>query len=95
MTIRNKFIGINVHNNILYKYKTRTLGTKTAPGVGRPGNGNDVVALFALAYCVVVHLCAHRVLVVQLARVVLKTLFSQSYNHTHRTKLTFLFPYYT
>jgi len=47
-----------------YVNKTQTLGAKTAPGVSRPGNGNDVVALFALAYCVVVHLCAHRVLVV-------------------------------
>jgi len=25
------------------------LGAKTAPGIGRPGNGDDVVARFALA----------------------------------------------
>lgn len=58
----------------------RTLGAKTAE-LGRPGNGDDVVALFALAYRVVVHLCAHRVLVVLLARVVLETLFPQPWKH--------------
>lgn len=78
-----------------YVNKTHTLGAKTAPGVGRSGNGNDVVPLFALAYCVVVHLCAHRVLVVQLTRVVLETLFSQPCNHTHRSKLKYLFLYST
>lgn len=59
------------------KNKTLTLRAKAAPGVGRPGHGNGVVALFALAYRVVVHLCAHRVFVVHLARVVLETLFPQ------------------
>lgn len=64
------------------KNKTLTLRAKAAPGVGRPGHGNGVVALFALAYRVVVHLCAHRVFVVHLARVVLETLFPQPWNHT-------------
>lgn len=59
-----------------------TLSAKTAPGVRRSGNGNDVVALFALAQRVVVHLCAHRVFVLQLARVVLEALFAQSWNQT-------------
>lgn len=64
-----------------------TLCAETAPGVGRPGHGDDMVALFALAYRVVVHLCAHRVLVVQLARVVLETLFTQPCNQTHAMRL--------
>lgn len=70
---------------------SRTLGAKTAPSVGRPGHGDDVVALFALAYRIVVHLCAHRVLVVQLTRVVLETLFPQPCNHTStEIKVSFL-----
>lgn len=63
-----------------------TLGAKTAPGVGRPGHGDNVVALFALAYGVVVHLCAYRVFVVQLTRVVLETLFPQPCNHERGRK---------
>jgi len=64
------------------------LGAEAAPGVGRPGHGDDVVALFALAYRVVVHLCAQRVLVVQLARVVLETLFSQPCNETAGVRIS-------
>lgn len=60
-----------------------TLGAKTAPRVGRPGHGDHVVALFALAQRVVVHLCAHRVFVVHLARVVLETLVAQPCNQQH------------
>lgn len=60
-----------------------TLGAKTAPRVGRPDHGDHVVALFALAQRVVVHLCAHRVFVVHLARVVLETLVAQPCNQQH------------